>query len=76
MTPAVVLPAIAIYDAGGTPYALVVREGRAVRQTVKLGLKGEAAVELLDGVAEGEIALIGANAVFKPGRRVRVAWRG
>jgi len=72
---ALVLPAAAIYDAGSTPYVLAVRDGRALRQGVKLGLRGEGAVEVLDGLAEGELALLGANATFKPGRRVRIALR-
>lgn len=70
-----VLPAAAVYDAGGAPYLLTVRGGRAVRQSVKLGLRGEAAVEVLEGVAEGELVVLGANAALKPGRRVRVALR-
>jgi HlyD family secretion protein len=70
-----VLPAAAVYDAGGVPYLLAVRGGRAVRQSVKLGLRGEAAVEVLEGVAEGEVVMLGASAAFKPGRRVRVALR-
>lgn len=72
---ALVVPAAAIYDAGGTPYALVVRGGRAVRQSVRLGLRGEGSIEVLSGVAEGELAVLGANAGFKPGRHVRVGLR-
>jgi HlyD family secretion protein len=70
---ALVLPAGAIYDANGASFTLVVRGGRAQRQEVKLGLRGEGAVEVLAGVSEGDIAVLGANAAFKPGRRVRVA---
>jgi HlyD family secretion protein len=68
-----VLPANAVHDVAGTPYVLVVRGARAERQAVKLGLRGEAAVEVLDGVAEGEATVLNTNAAFKPGRRVRVA---
>jgi HlyD family secretion protein len=64
-----------VYDAGGAPYVLAVRGDRALRQGVKLGLRGEGAVEMLDGVAEGEVVVLGANAAFKPGRRVRVTLR-
>ena len=69
---ALVLPASAVYDVGAAPYVLAVRGERAVRQSVKLGLRGEGAVEVLDGVAEGELVVLGANAAFKPGRRVRI----
>jgi HlyD family secretion protein len=72
---ALVLPAAALYEVGGTPFVLVVRKGRALRQDVKLGLRGEGAVEVLSGVAEGEVAILGANTAFKAGRRVRVALR-
>lgn len=70
-----VVPAAAVNDTGAGPFVLVVRGGRAVRQAVRIGLRGEGAVELLDGVAEGELAVLGANAAFKPGGRVRVALR-
>lgn len=72
---ALVVPSGAVYDAGGAPYALAVREGRAVRQHVKLGLRGEGAVEVLEGLAEGDIVALGASPAFKPGRRVRLALR-
>jgi len=68
-----VLPASAIHDLGGAPYVLVVRDARAERQAVKLGLRGEGAVELLDGVAADEAVVLNANATFKAGRRVRMA---
>ena len=70
---ALVLPAGAVHDPAGTPFVLAVRDGRAVRQAVKLGLRGEGAVEVLEGLGEGELAVLNANAAFKPGRRVRVA---
>jgi HlyD family secretion protein len=49
---------------------LAVRDGRAVRQPVKLGLRGEGHVEVLDGLAEGELALVSGQAI-EPGRAVR-----
>ena len=70
---ALVLPAGAVHDPAGAPFVLAVRDGRAVRQAVKLGLRGEGAVEVLEGVGEGELAVLNVNAAFKPGRRVRVA---
>lgn len=72
---ALVLPAAAVYDLNSMPYVLAVRDGRALRQSVKLGLRGEGAVEVLDGLAEGDLAMLGANAAFKSGRRVRIALR-
>jgi len=72
---ALVLPAAAVHDPAGAAFVLAVRDGRAVRQGVKLGLRGEGAVEVLEGLAEGELAVLNANAAFQPGRRVRVAER-
>ena len=70
---ALVLPTGAVHDVGGAPYVFAVRGGHAVRQAVKLGLRGEGAVEVLEGLGEGELAVLNANAAFKGGRRVRVA---
>jgi HlyD family secretion protein len=70
---ALVLPAAAVHDAGAGAFALVVRDGRALRQPLRLGLRGEGAVEILEGAAEGDLVLLGANGTFKSGRRVRVA---
>jgi HlyD family secretion protein len=62
----------AVRDATGRePWALAVRDGRARRQPVKLGLRGEGAVEILDGLAEGELVLASHNAAFGDGKRVR-----
>ncbi|MBV8032847.1 MAG: efflux RND transporter periplasmic adaptor subunit [Betaproteobacteria bacterium] len=67
------LPATAVHDASGAaPWVLVVRNGLTHRQPVKLGLRGEGAVEVVDGLAEDE-PVVPAAAAIKPGRRVRVA---
>ena len=70
-----VLPANAVYDLGGAPYVLAVRGERAERQGVKLGLHGDAALEVVEGIAEGEVVVANAQATLKPGQRVRVALR-
>ena len=69
---ALVLPTNTVHDVGGAPFVFAVRGEQAVRQAVKLGLRGEGAVEVLDGVGEGERVVRNANAAFKPGR-VRAA---
>ncbi len=69
---ALVVPAAALHDPAGAAFVFVVRLGRAVRQPLKLGLRGEGAAEVLEGLAEGEAVVLNANAAFKPGR-VRVA---
>lgn len=64
------LPADAVRDtAGPAPWVLVVRKDHAVRQPVKLGLRGEGSVEILDGLAEGEEVVPAASAI-KAGQHV------
>ena len=67
---AMVLPAAAIRDPGTTPWALVIRDGKTVRQAVTLGLRGDGTVQVLSGLAPGE-AVISPAAPVGPGRRVR-----
>lgn len=67
-----IVPANAVHDlASAQPWVLVVRNGRAVRQEVTLGMRGDAAVEVLRGVAAGEALVPATNGMIAPGRRVR-----
>ncbi|MCU0803861.1 MAG: efflux RND transporter periplasmic adaptor subunit [Burkholderiales bacterium] len=69
----VIVPTEAIRDAATTaPYALVVREGRVVRQPVKLGLRGDGKTEVLEGVVPGEAVVPSAQSTIAVGQRVRV----
>lgn len=53
-TDALVLPASAVRDADrAEPWVLTVDAGRAVKQPVKLGLKGVGSVEVVSGLNEG-----------------------
>ncbi|HEV8106343.1 MAG TPA: efflux RND transporter periplasmic adaptor subunit [Burkholderiales bacterium] len=66
------LAADAVRDASGAaPWVLAVRNGRTVRQGVSLGLRGDAVVEILEGLAEGEIAVRAGNATIRAGQAVR-----
>ena len=67
---ALVLAAGAIRDPSASPWALVVRDGRASRQPVTLGMRGDGKVQVLTGLAPGEWVVSPAAAVG-PGRRVR-----
>jgi HlyD family secretion protein len=70
-----VAPADSIFDAASDhPWALLVVDHRAVRKPVALGLRGDAAVELREGVAQGD-RLIPTGAGVAPGQRVRVVKR-
>lgn len=66
-----VLPAGSVRDLRGTqPWVLGLRDGRAARLPVRLGLRGDSAVEILDGLAEGDIAIPAGSGVGA-GQRIR-----
>lgn len=60
----------AVRDASTAPWVLVVRDGRAVRQNVTLGIRGSGASEVTGGLKEGDIVLSGAEKI-SVGSRVR-----
>jgi len=67
-----VLSSGAVRDAAGAaPWVLAVRQGRAVREGIKLGIRGEGAVEIAAGLAEGEL-VVPAGAAVLEGARLRV----
>lgn len=69
---AVVVPADTVRDAGSAqPWVLAVDGGRAVRRAVKLGLKGDGRIEVLDGVAPGDRLISASQAMVGSGQRVR-----
>ena len=68
------IPADTVHDlTGPAPWVLAVRNGAAHRQPVRLGLRGEGAVEVVDGLAEGELVVPTAAARIKAGQRLRAA---
>lgn len=72
----VVMPTEALRDGTGPqPWAMAVREGHAVKVPLKLGLRGDGRVEVLDGLAPGDALVPPANGLVKAGQRVRVAQR-
>jgi HlyD family secretion protein len=50
---------------------LAIRGFRAVRQPVKLGLRGDRRIEVLEGVEAGDELIPATNGVVKAGQRVR-----
>lgn len=69
---ALVIPADAVRDAGTpAPYAWVLRGGRVARAPVQLGLRSEAAVEIVAGLAEGDLVLLSTAGARAPGDRAR-----
>ena len=71
---AVIVPADAVRDAtGAQPWVLALNGHHAVRRPVKLGLRGDSRIEILSGVAPGDMLIPSTNALIKPGQRVRAA---
>ncbi len=71
-TATVVVAASALQDATtDKPSVLVVRGTRVVRQIVKLGLRGDRRVEVLEGIAAGESVLPASKTGVREGQKVR-----
>jgi len=69
---AVIVPADAVRDAtGAQPWVLALNGHRAVRRSVKLGLRGDSRIEIVSGVAPGDALIPASEAMVKPGQRVR-----
>lgn len=68
----VVIAADAVRDANSAqPWVLAVDGWRAARRPVKLGLRGDGRVEVLEGVAPGDRLISAAQITVKNGQRVR-----
>jgi HlyD family secretion protein len=68
----IVVPSDAVREATGAhPWVLAVRSFRAARLPVKLGLRGDGRVEVLEGVEPGDELIPASNTLVKPGQRVR-----
>jgi len=67
-----VLPTGAVHDLmGESPWVLVVREGRAVRQDITLGLLGDNNTQVLSGLKDGEEVVPVSAATVLEGAHVR-----
>jgi HlyD family secretion protein len=65
------VPSEAIRDAATNPWVLAVRNGRAERQDVALGIRGSGASEVKNGLKDGEVLLPGSSKL-KIGSRVNL----
>ena len=73
-TRTLVLPSGGVHDVDSTaPWVLVVRNKRATRQALRLGLLGDDRVEVLDGIQAGEAVVPVAAVGIHAGMRVRAA---
>jgi HlyD family secretion protein len=68
---ALVLPIRSVHDVlSGQPWVLGIKDGRAVKRPVRLGLRGNSHIEIVEGMTEGEVA-IPLNSGVLTGQRVR-----
>ena len=66
-----ILPLRDVYDAlSGSPWVMMVKDHRAHKQPVRIGLKASTQVEILEGVAVGDLA-IPVTAGVRTGQRIR-----
>ena len=72
---AIVVPATAVDTGGQNPWVLRLRDGKAERVTVQLGVRDDRSerIEIRSGVAAGDVLLIGAARAVTPGTPVTVA---
>jgi HlyD family secretion protein len=71
---AVLLAQTAIHDFDSVaPWALVVRDGKAVRQSLTLGLVSQGKVQVLAGLQAGEMVIPSAQTGVHEGGRIRQA---
>jgi HlyD family secretion protein len=59
------------FDAAGNAWA--VTAGRAVRRAMRIGIRDLARVEVVEGVAEGDLVVVGGSEGLRDGSRVRAA---
>jgi len=68
---ALILPARSVRDAlSGAPWVMTIRDGRAFKQPVKLGLHGQTQFEIVDGLAAGDLTVPVASGLLT-GQRAR-----
>jgi HlyD family secretion protein len=70
---ALTLSAEALRDGTGMePWVMLSEHGRAQRRSVRLGVRGDARVEILEGLREGDKVLPATGVKVKEGQRIRV----
>ncbi|MGK2858793.1 MAG: efflux RND transporter periplasmic adaptor subunit, partial [Thermoanaerobaculia bacterium] len=69
-----VIPIEALDESGSAPTVIRVRNGLTERVTVQLGIRNETDgfVEVINGLAEGDVVLTGPARTITPGTKVSV----
>jgi HlyD family secretion protein len=57
---------------GAEPWVMVLDKGRVQRRKLKLGVRGDSRVEILEGLQAGDLVLPATGVTVKEGKRVRV----
>ncbi|MEZ0329006.1 MAG: efflux RND transporter periplasmic adaptor subunit [Dissulfuribacterales bacterium] len=65
-----VIPSVSMFYKNGKPAVLVLKDGRSFLQPVKIGLKGENAVQVLEGLRSGD-SLVKHPERFSVGERIQ-----
>ncbi len=68
---ALTVPASAVFTVGGTSRVFVVAQGRAVERSVRIGQRSDAAIEILEGLAEDEDVVLFPSDRILNGTRVK-----
>ena len=68
------VPATAVETSGESPWVLRLRDGKAERVVVRIGVRDDRAerYEILDGLSAGDVLLSGAARAITPGTPVSV----
>jgi membrane fusion protein (multidrug efflux system) len=69
-----IVPQTAVNENGATPWVLTVKDGKAQRVDVSIGLRDEQTeqLEITKGVVAGDLLLVGAAQGMTPGTPLRV----
>ncbi|HSN14463.1 MAG TPA: efflux RND transporter periplasmic adaptor subunit, partial [Anaeromyxobacteraceae bacterium] len=66
------VPSDAVRDAATDPWVLRVERGRVDRRAVRLGLRGEGMLEIVEGLSPGDAVVPQGAGLVEAGSRVRV----
>ncbi len=68
---AVTVPAGAVFSADGRDAVWVVRDGKAERVDVTVGVQGDETIQIVAGVADGQQIVVGGTDRIRPGQQIR-----
>ena len=65
------MPYKAVFDINGKDSVFVVKSNKAEVRTVKRGIENNDAIEIIDGLKEGDVVVVDPDSSLKPGARVK-----